>query len=57
MDTKDFKVTVGNPNIVIDRESLEERARKVGVTENNIELRSDSELNSLVIHLELTKGE
>ena len=53
MDTKDFKVFAGSPNIVINRKELIERALEVGVTEAQLEELTDAELDRLVMFKEL----
>lgn len=49
MDTKSYQVKVGLPNIVIDPYTLKKRARDIGVTENQIEELSLTELDRLVL--------
>lgn len=53
MDTKSYRVTVGSPNIVLDKSALLKRAKKVGMTENQIEELSLTELERLVTLKEL----
>ena len=48
MNTSDYKVTVGNPNVVIDRKSLLEEAKSLGIKELDLQLLKDSELERFV---------
>lgn len=57
MNTKSYRVKVGSPNIVIDKGTLEKRARAIGVTENQIEELSLAELDRLVTMKELVAAE
>ncbi len=53
MNTHEFKVTAGTTNCIINRHDLEERARIAGVTDNQIEILTDAELDRLVMMKEL----
>lgn len=48
MNTSDYKVKVGNPTVVIDRKSLLEEARKLGIKELDLQLLKDNELERFV---------
>lgn len=48
MNTSDYKVTVGNDNVVIDRKSLLEEARSLGIKELDLQLLKDNELERFV---------
>lgn len=48
MNTSDYKVKVGNPNVVIDRKSLLEEARSLGIKELDLQLLKDNELERFV---------
>ena len=48
MNTSDYKVKVGNPNVVIDRKSLLEEARSLGIKELDLQLVKDNELERFV---------
>lgn len=47
------QITAGTSNVDINRPALEERAKLVGVTQNQLEELSDQELDRLVTLLEL----
>ncbi len=53
MDTKSYRVSVGNPNIVINRKDYEEKALLLGLSESTMEELSDSELQRWVTLKEL----
>lgn len=57
MDTKSHKVNVGTRNIdySTQRQTLERRARKLGMSQTKIELLSDSELADTVCKRECHK--
>mgnify|MGYP001216870647 FL=1 len=57
MDTKSHKVNVGTRNIdySTQRQTLEKRARKLGMSQTKIELLSDSELADTVCKRECHK--
>jgi hypothetical protein len=48
MNTSDYKVKVGNPNVVIDRKSLLEEAKSLGIKELDLQLLKDNELERFV---------
>lgn len=48
MNTSDYKVKVGNPYVVIDRKSLLEEARSLGIKELDLQLLKDNELERFV---------
>jgi len=48
MNTSDYKVTVGNDKVVIDRKSLLEEAKSLGIKELDLELLKDNELERFV---------
>ena len=48
MNTSDYKVTVGNPKLVIDRKSLLEQAKSLGIKELDLQLLKDNELERFV---------
>lgn len=59
METKTYRVKVGNPNIILNRRELELRARKINMSETLIEELSDTELSHQVTlrELQMKEGE
>lgn len=57
MDTKNYRVSVGSPNIMLNRRELELRAQKLGMSESLIEELNDTELNHQVTLRELQMKE
>lgn len=53
MNTKDYRVSVGSPNTILNRRELELRAEKLGMSESLIEELNDTELNHQVTLREL----
>ena len=53
MNTKNYRVSVGSPNIILNRRELELRAQKLGMPESLIEELNDTELNHQVTLREL----
>jgi hypothetical protein len=48
MDTKEFKTKTGNTNVVIDRKSLLEEAKSLGIKELDLRLLKDNELERFI---------
>lgn len=48
MDTKEFKTKTGNTNVVIDRRSLLEEAKSLGIKELDLILLKDNELERFI---------
>jgi len=53
MNTKNYRVSVGSPNIILNRRELELRAQEIGMPEGLIEELNDTELNHQVTLREL----
>lgn len=53
MKTREYRVSVGNPNIRINRQDYEELAVILGMHPDNIEEFTDSELQRIVVFKQL----
>ncbi len=53
MKTREYRVSVGNPNIRINRKDYEELAVILGMHPSNIEEFTDSELQRIVVFKQL----
>ena len=48
MNTREFKTKTGNDNVVLDRKSLLEEAKSLGIKELDLRLLKDNELERFI---------